>query len=145
MQPTPFQIVASTASTPPADIWREFPIISIIVLVLILVAVAIFAMAKWFYNVWCRERDIDRRWKEEQNVKREEAVAEQNMLWRIAVQERDDRYQKYDEQRQKTLAEIALSMQSLGTALDTHDAQAKIIMATVNTIDRNTQPKRTAK
>lgn len=127
---------------PSAEIWKEYPLVSVIVLCFALACVAVFFFTRWVWTEYCKEKDKDLAWRETQNMARERAVAEQNALWREAVAERDIRYERYDKERQGTLTQLAETMAGMVEQLQAHDSQAKEILRLSQDIDKNTQPSR---
>jgi hypothetical protein len=131
--------------------WKDFPVVTLIVMVFIIAGIG----ARWFWSDFKREAaradkaradeaEKDRIWREKQNDKREQAVAEQNKLWREAVALRDARYEQYDRERQTTLEKIASALDNVVTKQDLqeHDSQAREIKIVVERIDREiTQPR----
>jgi hypothetical protein len=133
-------LIAIQVPLPTGDVWVQFPLVAVIVACFALAGIGIFAFTKWIWGEYKRERDKDLAWRELQNKAREDAVAEQNRLWREAMAARDLRYEQYDKERQGTLAQLAASMAGLVTKLDDHDVQAKEILIITERIDQHTQP-----
>lgn len=125
---------------PTGDVWVQFPLVALIVAVMALAGIAIFFFTKWIWGEYKKMRAEDLEWRATQNKAREEAVAEQNRLWREAMTVRDARYEKYDRERQGTLAQLAASMSGLGSQLQEHDAQAREILIITRRVEENTRP-----
>ncbi len=94
---------------PTGDVWVQFPLVAVIVACFAIAGGGIFYFTRWIWGEYKKERDKDLAWRESQNKAREDAVAEQNRLWREAMAERDLRYEQYDKERQGTLAQLAAS------------------------------------
>lgn len=125
---------------PTGDVWLQFPLVAVIVLVIALLGLSVFGFTKWIWGQYKIERDKDLAWREDQNAKREAAIAEQNRLWRESVIAMNARYEQYDRQRQGTLEKISASLESVAADLKAHDMQAKEIGKTVNRVEENTRP-----
>lgn len=135
--------IPSTVPIPPVETWGQFPVVGVIVLCFLLAGLGL----RWIWRDYIKERDKDRVWREEQNIKREAAVAEQNTqrelataeqnrLWREAMRERDERWERVDQEKQGTLKEIAQATAVIISSLQAHDHQAKEIKTAVERIDR---------
>jgi septal ring factor EnvC (AmiA/AmiB activator) len=129
-----------TPPIPSTEVWLQFPLVAVIVLCFVLAGAGIFFFTKWIWGEYKIERQKDLDWRAAQNKQREEAVADQNLLWRQAMAERDIRYETYDRERQSTLKELAASMAGIANQLKEHDQQAKDIAAVVNRVDEHTRP-----
>lgn len=132
---------------PTGEVWVQFPIVAVIVACFALAGAGIFFFTKWIWGEYKKERDKDLEWRGAQNKLREEAVAEQNKLWRESmairdaqIAQRDARYEQYDRERQGTLREIAVSVANMANDLKDHDERAKNISHVVNRVDENTRP-----
>ncbi len=127
---------------PTGDVWVQFPLVAVIVACFAVAGVSMFAFTKWIWGEYKQMRDKDLAWRENQNLARDAAVAEQNRLWRDAMAVRDARYEQYDRERQSTLAQLAESMQGIAEQIKDHDAQAKEILVVTKRVDENTRPGR---
>lgn len=126
---------------PPEETWIQFPVVAVIVLCFALAFTGIFFLVRWIWGEYKCERDKDLLWREGQNALCEKASAEQNELWRATIKERDIRFEKYDAERQGTLAAITISLGGIAHQLADHDLQAKTILNLTERIDDNTRPK----
>lgn len=127
-------------TAPTGEVWLQFPVVAVIVACFILTFTGIFFVVRWIWVEYKCERDKDLAWRADQNQKREEAIAAQNNIWRDAITSRDARYEQYDKERQTTLSQIAVSMESLSAQLQEHDDKANQIMSLTERIDDNTRP-----
>lgn len=119
---------------PTGEVWIQFPVVAVIVVCFILASTGLFVLAKWIWAQYKESRDKDLTWRETQDAKREAASSEQNRLWRVALVERDSRWENADASRQAAMKDLAGMMSHMIVMLAEHDQQAKNIMVKTDAV-----------
>lgn len=125
---------------PAVTVWNEFPVIAVIALFLILIGGGFYTFARWAWTEYCKEREKDRIWREEQNTAREAATKEQNAAWQGTVQDLAQRWEAQDREKEGTLKAIADATKAMLEKLDRHDERAARIEENTKPLPRRRNP-----
>ncbi len=105
------------------ELLKDWPLLAVVfgMIAIVLAAIALVVVKVWGeYKVFRAE---DLAWRERQNKERETSNDRRDDRWRLAMEERDKRYEALDRERENKIVDLASMIRDIATILQNHDAK----------------------